>query len=377
MTGTESQDALRAIKVAVVLGTRPEAVKLAPVVVELRTRPGVDCRLVSTGQHQDIVRSALEPFGLEPDLDLDLGCFDQSLARLTGRLVTGLDRVLADLAPDITIVQGDTTTALVGALASFYRRIPVAHVEAGLRTGDLSLPFPEEGNRRIIDSLAARLFAPTDDSAENLRREAVDEGRIVVTGNTVVDALEMLRPKIAPPSRRRFPGRDLILVTVHRRESFGERLSGICRAVRRIADELGESSELLWPVHPNPNVVETVRRECAGAANVTLVESMGYLEFLGALSVARLALSDSGGVQEEAPSFGCPVLVLRDRTERPEGIRSGVLTLAGTDPDRIVELALAELRSASRSRSVDTANPFGDGRARFRIADAVEFLFRA
>ena len=324
-------------KFLVVVGTRPEAVKLAPVVHALRAAPWADCRVLATAQHRQLLDQTLGFFGIRPDLDLDLMRPDQSLADLTARMVSALDPVFAAERPDWVIAQGDTTTVMVAALAAFYRRIRFAHVEAGLRTGDLAQPFPEEGNRAIVGRLASLHFAPTQRAAQNLRAERVPTGAF------------------APA-----PGRRLLLVTAHRRENFGAPFEAICRALLRLAAR--PDVELLYPVHPNPNVRAVVGRLLAGHERIRLCDPLDYPDMVAAMRASTLILTDSGGVQEEAPSLGVPVLVLRDETERPEGVAAGAARLVGPHEERIVAAATQLLDDPAAYRAMATVqNPYGRG----------------
>lgn len=354
------------MQTCILLGTRPEAIKLAPVISEFRRR-GLPFRLVDSGQHPDLLPPHLAEFGLTSDRQLSPPSRDRSLGSMAAHLVRTVTDHLEEERPGLLVVQGDTATALAGALAAHLGRIPLAHVEAGLRSGHLDAPFPEEANRRMADLLADWCFAPTTLAAERLRSEGVAAGKIEVTGNTVVDALEAMRPRFSPPERAR-PDRPLVVVTTHRRESFGEPLVRLCRAVRTLADDATIPIEIVWPLHPNPEVRRVVEREMAGAGGVRLLPPRTYLEFLSLVAAAALVLSDSGGIQEEAPSLGVPVLVLRDVTERPEGIAAGWLELVGTDPDRIVTAARRRL-AAGGAAPRGAANPYGDGRAAGRIVD--------
>jgi UDP-N-acetylglucosamine 2-epimerase (non-hydrolysing) len=351
-------------RVLILYGTRPEAIKMAPVVAALRGRPeSLAVTVCTTGQHRGMLDQVHALFGLRPDADLDLMRPDQHPNELAGRSFAPLDALLRELAPDWMLVQGDTTTALVGALAAFHRRVRVGHVEAGLRTGDLDSPFPEEANRRIIDLLAGALFAPTARARQNLLAEGLPAERIHVTGNTGIDALHMAAASLPRDS----PAAE-VLVTVHRRESFGEPLERIFAALRALAARFPEVRWVL-PVHPNPRVASVARERLAGLANVELHEPFDYPEMIRRMRRARLVLTDSGGVQEEAPAFGTPVLVLRDKTERPEGVAAGVARLVGTDPRRIVTEAVRLLTDPAAHAAMATpANPYGDGAAAARIA---------
>jgi UDP-N-acetylglucosamine 2-epimerase (non-hydrolysing) len=350
--------------VLAVVGTRPEAIKLAPVVLRLRQEPETfTVTTCVTAQHRALLDSALGLFGLRPDLDLDLMRPDQTLNELSARVIAGIDACLRELEPDWVLVQGDTTTVMATALAAFHRRIRVAHVEAGLRTGDLANPFPEEMNRRVADLVASLHLAPTRRSAERLRAEGVPESRIHVTGNTVVDALSWIASSLpeAPAASR------LVLITCHRRESFGEPMRRVFRALARLARRFPDH-EFVFPVHPNPNVAHALD-ELRAIDNLRLVPPVDYRQLVGWLRSARLVLTDSGGIQEEAPTFGTPVLVLREMTERPEGIERGVARLVGTDEERIFSEAERLLSDEAAHRAMACAgNPYGDGRAAERVA---------
>lgn len=356
--------------VLVVLGTRPEAIKLAPVITELRRHPDVTTRVCVTGQHREMVQPILELFDVHPDIDLALMTPDQRLSSLTAAALTRLDEVIVSTAPDWVLIQGDTTSAMAAALAAFHRQVPVAHVEAGLRTHDLARPFPEEGNRRIAGALATLHFAPTELARQNLLREGVHSSRIHVTGNTVVDALLTVGslpdrsegPLVCLPENRR-----IVLLTAHRRESFGCGLRNICDAVREIADAL-QDVQCVYPVHMNPNVQELARATLAGHDRISLIPPLDYVSLVHLIRRATLILTDSGGIQEEAPTFGKPVLVLRDVTERPEAVQAGCARLVGTDRRVIVAAALELLTDRSvYERMARISNPFGDGHACQRI----------
>ncbi len=356
-------------RVTVVLGTRPEAIKLAPLVAALRQHTGVETSVVATSQHREMLLQALAPFGIRPDVDLDVMRKDQTPSEVLSAVTTALPTVLEQTAPDWLIVQGDTASALAAALAGFYARVPVAHVEAGLRSGTLAEPFPEELNRRAISTAATLHFAPTERAAANLRREGIADERIQVVGNTVVDAVRMVLPDPPPPPA---PGPALVVVTLHRRESFGAPLERMLDAVATLALEAEGSLRVVYPVHPNPAVDGPARARLDGVAGVELVPHLGYREFLELLARAEVVLTDSGGVQEEAPSLGTPVVVLREKTERPELLESGWGVLAGTDPRRILSSARAFLVDEERRRALmSVPNPFGDGRAAGRIAAAL------
>jgi UDP-N-acetylglucosamine 2-epimerase (non-hydrolysing) len=365
------------LKIAIVLGTRPEAIKLAPVARRFLEVPHeFETRVVVTAQHRGLLDQALEAFAITPDYDLDVMRPGQTLADSTSRMVAVLDEVFAQESPDLVIVQGDTTTTLCGALGAFYRGLPVAHVEAGLRTGDLRQPFPEEMNRVLTTRLATLHFAPTEGAAENLRREAVEAKRIFVTGNTGIDAVLETCDALAAGRLRADglpsldPRKKLILVTAHRRESFGDGLDGICKALVQLAAR--GDLQIVYPVHPNPNVRAVVERRLGAIDAIELLEPLDYLTFVDLMRRAHVLLTDSGGIQEEAPPLGKPVLVLREKTERPEAVSAGAARLTGTDPARIVaETSLLLDDAAEYARRACVRNPFGDGRAATRIREIV------
>jgi UDP-N-acetylglucosamine 2-epimerase (non-hydrolysing) len=369
-------------RILVVFGTRPECIKLAPVIAALKARRHdfhvFHVMTCATGQHLEMLDQSIRTFDLTIDRDLAVMQPSQSLAALTAQLIPALSAEINSLSPDWLIVQGDTTTALCAALAAYYAGVPVAHVEAGLRTGDLRNPFPEEANRRLITTLATIHFAPTLRAAEALRREGVAETVIHLTGNTIVDALQwarkrnnsvggaaLLDPDVVALTAN---GRTSVLVTCHRRESFGADLAAICRGIKRIA-QAERSLQIIMPVHLNPNVRTCVLPLLGGESNVTLLEPVSYPDFIHLMSRSALVLTDSGGIQEEAPSLGVPVLVFRHKTERPEAVESGLAQLVGTDEDMIVTAALAELKQG-RAR-VGATNPYGDGKAAERIVDVL------
>lgn len=366
-----------------IFGTRPEAIKLCPLVHALRARePEVRVRVSVTAQHREMLDQVLAAFDVKPDHDLDLMRPNQTLAEASARMLAGLDPILEQEKPALVVVQGDTTTTLFGALSAFYRRVPVAHVEAGLRTHDLSQPFPEELNRVLAGRIATLHFAATEGAAANLRREGVEPGAITVTGNTGIDAVLHVRDGLESGrlKGREWPeldgSRKVILVTAHRRESFGEGFERICEAVLRLSEREGVT--IVFPVHPNPNVRRPVERWLRGRANVVLVEPLDYVPFVDLMRRAYLMVTDSGGIQEEAPSLGKPVLVLREKTERPEAVEAGTVRLVGTDVERIVSEA-GRLIDDERMYEAMSAvhNPYGDGRASARISDVIcSFLTR-
>ncbi len=359
------------MRLLAVVGTRPEAIKMAPVVGEARRR-GCAVEVCATAQHRHMLDQVLRRFEITPERDLDLMRPDQTLADLTARALTALDLVLEEVRPDWLLVQGDTTTAMVASLAAFYRQVPVAHVEAGLRTHDLAHPFPEELNRIIADRVSGAHFVPTAASRENLRREGFAGETLHLTGNTVVDALREIQAKTGESGTpAAFPageaGQRRIVVTAHRRESFGAGMRNIARAIARLA-RAHEDVCIVYPVHPNPNVGGIMHEVLDEVPRVHLIEPLEYPEFVELMSGAHLILSDSGGVQEEAPSLGVPAIVLRKTTERPEAVEAGAVQLVGTDEDAIVSAAdrllSDDVAHATMARAV---NPYGDGRASERI----------
>jgi UDP-N-acetylglucosamine 2-epimerase (non-hydrolysing) len=373
------------------MGTRPEAVKLAPVVAALRNTNEFRCTVVATGQHKEMFRQVAETFGFAVDADLDVMRPNQTLAGLTARLMDGIDGWLGSAHPDMALVQGDTTSVLVASLACFYRRIPVGHVEAGLRTGNIWSPFPEEVNRRLATPLVALHFAPTDAARAALLREAVPEETISVTGNTVIDALriEVATQASDPVLRARIDeemsflvGSDwaqvpMVLITGHRRENFGEGIEQICRAIVTLAGRFPDH-RFVYPVHLNPSVLEHVNRLLGNLANVRLIAPQGYRNFVALMARSRLVLTDSGGVQEEAPWLGKPVLVMRDTTERPEGVAAGTAILTGPNAGAIVHHAARLLTDEAAYRSMASAkSPYGDGYAAERIVERIHCYFGA
>lgn len=384
------------MKILSVFGTRPEAVKMAPVVQRLAQTPGVASRTCVTAQHRQMLDQVLHLFGIRPDYDLDLMRDDQSLAEMSAAIFTHLDPVLADFEPDWVLVQGDTTTVAITSLLAYYHRIKVGHVEAGLRTHDKWQPFPEEINRRVAGVVADLHFAPTGQARENLLREGIPDEVIAVTGNPVIDALQFVagqpepdkikelfeRLEIASPgfdtaddhrllNHRHRDVKNLILVTAHRRENFGQPLENICLALKELAGR--GDVEIVYPVHLNPNVQEPVKRILESVPHVTLLPPLDYLPLVHLQKRAKIILTDSGGIQEEAPAFGVPVLVLREVTERPEGVAAGTLKLVGTDTGRIVREARRLLDDPSaHAKMAKAANPFGDGHAAERIVEAIQ-----
>jgi UDP-N-acetylglucosamine 2-epimerase (non-hydrolysing) len=364
-------------KILVVFGTRPEAIKLFPVIAALKGDARFDVRVCVSAQHRGMLDQVLEIAGIVPDHDLDLMRPDQSLDGLTAALLTGLGRVMDEEKPDRVMVQGDTATAMAGALAAYYRKVPVDHVEAGLRSGNIHHPWPEEVNRKIIGTIASLHFAPTETSAAALRAENVAPSRVHVTGNTVIDALHWVTARIeGEPGlasgladlEARFAGKRIVGVTSHRRENFGGGLEAIAEAVRRIA--LRGDVALIFPVHPNPNVRRVMDGALSGLANVALIEPLDYPHFARLLALCEIMLTDSGGVQEEAPALGKPVLVMRETTERPEGVAAGTARLVGTCAETIVTEISTLLDDKAAYEAMSRAhNPFGDGHAARRIVE--------
>jgi UDP-N-acetylglucosamine 2-epimerase (non-hydrolysing) len=375
-------------RIAVFIGTRPEAIKMAPVIAALKRSKEFEPLVVNTGQHRELIEQVIDLFEIEIDRDLAVMEPNQSLAPLLARLLTRIDIALSDLAPDMVLAQGDTSTVLATALAAFYRHIPFGHVEAGLRTGNLQSPFPEEGNRVLTSPLAALHFAPTKVAAENLRREGIADAQIIITGNTVIDALFMELERQRQPNvhstimtRMRdrigadFGQRPFVLVTGHRRENFGAGFDQICDALAALAVRFANHL-FVYPVHLNPNVQTVVNQRLGSIENIRLIEPQPYAEFVALLASCRLALTDSGGVQEEAPSLGKPVLVMRDTTERPEGVVAGTAKLVGADATAIVAETSRLLSDDNAYRQMSEAvNPYGDGHATHRILAAIEQFF--
>lgn len=365
------------MRVLTVFGTRPEAIKLAPVILALSAMPGVEQVLCATGQHREMLDQVLPAFGLRPDHDLATMRPSQDLARLTGAVLEGVGQVIEAVRPDWVVVQGDTTSCFAAALAAFYRRVRVAHVEAGLRTGDLDSPWPEEANRRLAGQIASLHFPPTALAAGNLRAEGIAPDRILVTGNTVIDALRLMRDRLAADAGLRGslaaqfgwrdPSRRLILVTGHRRENLDGGLERVCGALAQLARR--GDVQIVYPLHLNPAVQRTARAVLADREAVHLIPPLDYLPFVHLMHEAHLIVTDSGGVQEEAPGLGKPVLVTRDTTERPEAIAAGTARLVGTDGARLVKEATALLEDEAAYRAMArAANPYGDGQAAGRIA---------
>ena len=369
----------RDVKVAIVFGTRPEAIKMFPVVHALQRRQGVDTRVIVTAQHRGLLDQVLEIAGIVPDIDLDVMVPNQTLDGLTAKLIVELGKAFDAEKPDRVVVHGDTLTTMVASLAAYYRKIPVAHVEAGLRSGDIHHPWPEEVNRRVVACIADMNFAPTQAAADALMKESRDPASIHVTGNTVIDALLATRDRVrdTPAMARglddlaaRFAGRRIVAVTTHRRENFGGGMESIARAIADIAAR--PDVAVIFPVHPNPNVRPIMDAVLGDLPNVAMIEPLDYPHFVRLLDISHLVLTDSGGVQEEAPSLGKPVLVMRETTERPEGVDAGTARLVGADRERIVCEVLALLDDDAAYQAMARAhNPFGDGGAAERIAAVI------
>lgn len=362
-------------KVLCVVGTRPEAIKMAPVILGLKKETWADVRVLATAQHRQMLDQVMDFFGITPDIDLNIMQPNQALTTLTARLLLELDNVLLKEKPDVVLVQGDTTTVMTVALACFYHRIPIGHVEAGLRTWDIQNPFPEEANRVIAGKLATWHFAPTEGSRQNLLRDGIADENIIVTGNTVIDALFMSAERDLSIGIPLDNTKRMVLVTSHRRENFGEPFRNICRALRKLAED-NPDVLFLYPVHPNPNVKDVAHEFLSSLKNFSLCDPLDYAPFVAAMKEAYLIITDSGGVQEEAPALGKPVVVLRDETERPEAVIEGVVKLVGPNYESIVQevqrLLDDETAYASMARGV---SPYGDGKATDRIVGTLRKHF--
>ena len=358
-------------KIICAVGTRPEAIKMAPVILALKQSEHINCKVLATAQHRDMLDQVLDIFNIVPDFDLDIMRPNQTLTTLTARLLLNLDSIFHSEKPDAVLAQGDTTTVMTIAMACFYHGIPFGHVEAGLRTGDLSNPFPEEMNRVVAGKLAKWHFAPTERARKNLLNEGVDENDIQVTGNTVIDALHSVvdsSPEIGIPldSSKR-----LILVTAHRRENFGEPIKEICRAILHLVEHNADI-QVLFPVHPNPNVHQIAHELLGHHSQIILCDPLGYLPFVAAMKAAHIILSDSGGVQEEAPALGKPVLVMRHRTERPEAVEAGVVKLVGPVFENIISETQRLLDNPYAYKQLArNISPYGDGKASQRIVETI------
>lgn len=369
------------MKTLCVFGTRPEAIKMAPLHIALSADERFEAKLCVTGQHREMLDQVLSLFAIDPDYDLNIMKPGQDLTDITTAILQGMKKILFDYKPDVILVHGDTATTFATTLAAYYQQIPVAHVEAGLRTGNIYSPWPEEANRKLTGALATLHFAPTDTSRDNLLREGVEPSRIFITGNTVIDALldvverlredQALRAKAAEPTAFLDADRQLILVTGHRRESFGDGFERICQALRELAN-MHPEVDIVYPVHLNPNVREPVQRLLSNVGNIHLIEPLDYLPFVYLMNRAHIILTDSGGIQEEAPSLGKPVLVMRNTTERPEAVVAGTVRLVGTDVNVIVRELHDLMVDDEVYRTMSVAhNPYGDGQACKRIIEGL------
>ncbi len=371
-------------KIIIILGTRPEAIKMAPLYLKLKNDQSFDCKLCTTGQHKEMLYQVLDTFGITPDMDMSLMQKNQTLSQLTSRILESIDSYLKEEHPDLILIQGDTTTVLGAALAAFYNKIAIGHVEAGLRTNNLYSPWPEEGNRVLTSRLANYHFCPTGQNKSALLREGIEESKIFITGNTVIDALLLAKDKVVAqcPKISGLPGdgleylgnHDMVLITGHRRENFGIGFENICKAIGTLALRFPDT-DFIYPVHLNPNVKEPVERILNPALyqNIKLITPQPYLSFLALMMRAKIILTDSGGVQEEAPSLGKPVLVMRDTTERPEAVEAGTVKLVGTEAQTIINEAVRLLTdSASYREMTGVHNPYGDGMAAQRIIDILK-----
>ncbi|MRT22146.1 UDP-N-acetylglucosamine 2-epimerase (non-hydrolyzing) [Comamonas sp. CAH-2] len=370
------------MKVLTVFGTRPEAIKMAPLVKKLATTEGVDSKVCVTAQHRQMLDQVLDLFEINPDYDLNIMRPGQNLSGITSEILKNIEPILKEYEPDLVLVHGDTSTTFAATLAAYYQRIAVGHVEAGLRTGDIYSPWPEEANRKLTGVLANIHFAPTQNSLENLLCESIDKDTVHITGNTVIDALLWVQKKLETDKdlkqslRDRFPYlRDearMVLITGHRRENFGDGFERICAAIRSLAIDFSDV-DFVYPVHLNPNVREPVGRILQGLANVHLVEPQDYLPFVYLMTRSHIILTDSGGIQEEAPSLGKPVLVMRDTTERPEAVAAGTVRLVGTDSKKIIETITTLLTNEIEYSRMSVANnPYGDGKACERIVNIIK-----
>lgn len=365
------------IKVMSIFGTRPEAIKMAPLVKELEKRENIESIVCVTAQHREMLDQVLETFDIKPDYDLNIMKQGQTLGDVTTRALTGLEEVIKEARPDIVLVHGDTTTTFAGALAAFYNQVAIGHVEAGLRTDNKYSPYPEEMNRQMVDRLSDMYFAPTEISKNNLLKENIDESKIYITGNTAIDAMSTTVDKNYTHKELEWikPGERMILLTAHRRENLGEPMRHIFRAIKRIVDEF-DDVKVIYPIHMNPKVREVANEVFDGDDKVKLIEPLEVFDFHNFQNKSYIILTDSGGIQEEAPSLGKPVLVLRDTTERPEGISAGTLKLVGTDEDIIYEETKRLLTDSKEyERMSKASNPYGDGHASERIVDAIVEYF--
>lgn len=366
-------------KILIVIGTRPEVIKMAPVIYELNRRPWADVKVVATEQHKDLLYQMLNIFKIKPSIKLSLMKENQDLSELTSLAIEKLNRILKQEKPDIVLAQGDTTTVMATAIVSFYNKVPFGHIEAGLRSGDLHNPFPEEFNRIVADRVATFNFAPTERAKENLIKEGVNPETIYVTGNTVIDALFYILKKNPFDYKDNLVnivnGKKIILVTLHRRESFGKPLREICEALKNVAYTRKDIT-IIYPVHPNPNVRKTVFEVLSNIPNIYLVEPLDYLKFVNLLKHAYIVITDSGGIQEEAPALGKPVLVVRDRTERIEAVEHGVVKVIGRKKEKIVKEIIDLLDDLKKYKKIAKGySPYGDGKAAQRIVNIIEKYF--
>ena len=363
---------MKSFNVLCTIGTRPEAIKMAPIIHILNSCEGIKCRVLVTAQHRELLDQVLNCFDINPDIDLNLMSKDQSLTILTGRLLISMDKVLNSEKPDLVLVQGDTTTAMTVSLACFYHSISVGHVEAGLRTWNMQYPFPEEANRVIVGKLARWHFSPTERSRQNLLQEGVLDKDIIVTGNTVIDALLLTAAKNLENPFQLDPKKRLVLVTSHRRENFGRPLHEICKALGKLA-KLNPMVQFIYPVHPNPNIRNFVYQSLAGFSNFTLCEPLDYEPFVSLMKQSYIILTDSGGVQEEAPALGKPVLVMRNETERPEAVEQGVVKLVGFKAENIICETQKLLDDKNKYKEMARGvSPYGDGNAAKRIVKHIK-----
>lgn len=354
-----------------VVGTRPEAIKMAPVIKALKKNPQFDTRVLVTGQHKDILNNILVEFEIRPDVNFEIMTPNQSLSALSSKLISKFDEIFKRESPDIVLVQGDTTSAMIASLTCFYNKIPIGHIEAGLRTGDIYNPFPEEVNRLLIGRIAQLHFAPTKNAEQNLLDEGIEQSKIFLTGNTSIDSLHFIKNQVSDESMEGRSNNRLILVTIHRRENFGIVLEGICDAICELVERNGDI-DVLIPVHPNPEVQKIILKRLGKKGRISLVEPLSYTEFVKMIKKAYFILSDSGGVQEEAPALSKPVLVLRDKTERIEAIEIGVAKLVGTDPKNIVKECQILLDSNEEYRTmIKGYSPYGDGKSAEKIRDGI------
>lgn len=360
------------VKVLTIFGTRPEAIKMAPIVKELKSREEIQCKVCVTAQHRQMLDQVLEVFEIKPDYDLDIMKQGQTLSDITSRVLIGLENVIKEAKPDIILVHGDTTTTLAGALAAFYNQVKIGHVEAGLRTWNLASPFPEEANRCMVDRITDFYFAPTEKSKQNLLKEGIDENKIYITGNSAIDALQTTVKQNYTHEIFDWLGEDkLILLTAHRRENLGNPMKNMFRAIKRVVEE-NEGIKVIYPIHLNPIVRGIANEILEGNERIKLIEPLDVIDFHNFQNRAHIILTDSGGIQEEAPSLGKPVLVLRDTTERPEGVEAGTLKLATTEESRIYNLLTELLKDEEEySKMSKASNPYGDGTTSKQIADII------